>query len=135
MARFLLDTNACIEIVRGRHESIATRIREVGFSELSICSIVWAELLLGAHLSDRGFERVRASLDPFLRLPQFPFDQSAAEHYAEIRAHLQPLGRLIGERDMQIAAIARARDLTLVTHNTDELGRVPGLRIEDWQRP
>ena len=134
MARFLLDTNTCIEIVRGRRESIAARIRQEGFGELSICSVVWAELLVGAHLSNRGFDKVRASLEPFLRLPLFPFDQSAAEHYAEIRAHLQPLGQLIGERDMRIAAIARARGLTLVTHNTGELGRVPGLRVEDWEQ-
>lgn len=134
MARFLLDTNACIEIVRGRRESLAATIQQVGFGELSICAIVWAELLVGAHLSNRGFGTVRASLEPFLRLPLFPFDQSAAEHYAEIRAHLQPLGQLIGERDMQIAAIARSRDLTLVTHNTNELNRVPNLRIEDWEQ-
>lgn len=134
MARLLLDTNTCIEILRGRHESIAARIRQDGFGELSICSVVWAELLVGAHLSNRGFDRVRASLEPFLRLPLFPFDKSAAEHYAQIRAHLQPLGQLIGERDMQIAAIARARDLTLVTHNTNELGRVPNLWIQDWQQ-
>ena len=134
MAHFLLDTNTCIEIVRGRRESIAARIQQVGFGELSICSIVWAELLVGAHLSNRGFDRVRAGLESFLRLPQFPFDQSAAEHYAEIRAHLQPLGQLIGERDMQIAAIARSRGLTLITHNTKELSRVPSLRIEDWEQ-
>jgi tRNA(fMet)-specific endonuclease VapC len=134
MAHFLLDTNTCIEIVRGRRESIAARIQQVGFGELSICSNVWAELLVGAHLSNRGFDRVRAGLESFLRLPQFPFDQSAAEHYAEIRAHLQPLGQLIGERDMQIAAIARSRGLTLITHNTKELSRVPSLQIEDWEQ-
>jgi len=35
---------------------------------------------------------------------------------------------------MQIAAIARCRDLILVTHNTNELNRVPNLRIEDWEQ-
>jgi tRNA(fMet)-specific endonuclease VapC len=34
-----------------------------------------------------------------------------------------------------IAAIARCRRLTLVTHNTREFSRVPGLSIEDWELP
>jgi len=69
MAHLLLDTNPCIEIVRGRSESIAARIQQVGFGGLAICSVVWAKLLVGAHLSNRGFDRVRASLELFLRLP------------------------------------------------------------------
>jgi tRNA(fMet)-specific endonuclease VapC len=134
MPRFLLDTNTCIEILRGRRESIAGSVSQHALGDLSICSIVWAELLVGAHLSKRGFDQEHARLAPFLNLAQFPFDQSAAEHYAQIRSHLQPLGQLIGERDMQIAAIARARDLILVTHNTNEFNRVPSLRIEDWEQ-
>jgi tRNA(fMet)-specific endonuclease VapC len=34
-----------------------------------------------------------------------------------------------------IAAIALNSSLTVVTHNTSEFSRVPGLRIEDWQTP
>ena len=39
----------------------------------------------------------------------------------------------LGPYDLQIAAVALAENLTLVTHNTREFGRVPGLQIEDWQ--
>ena len=39
----------------------------------------------------------------------------------------------IGHNDLFIAATALAHDLTLVTHNVREFGRVPRLRIEDWQ--
>ena len=39
----------------------------------------------------------------------------------------------IGRYDVLIAGQAAARDLTLVTHNTREFARVPGLRIEDWE--
>ena len=36
---------------------------------------------------------------------------------------------------MQIAAIALANSCSLVTHNTSEFSRVPGLMLEDWQVP
>jgi tRNA(fMet)-specific endonuclease VapC len=52
-----------------------------------------------------------------------------------IRRHLESFGLPIGPYDMQIAAIALANDCTLVTHNTGEFSRVPGLVIEDWQVP
>ena len=133
MPLFLLDTNTCIEILRGRRQTVAASVARHALAELSICSIVWAELLVGAYLSQRGFEQEHGRLTRFLSLAQFPFDQTAAEHYAQIRSHLQPRGLLIGERDLQIAAIARSRDLTLVTHNTNEFNRVPSLHIEDWE--
>ena len=46
---------------------------------------------------------------------------------------LTTLGTPIGSYDLQIAAIALINNLTLVTHNTSERGRVAGLRIEDWE--
>jgi hypothetical protein len=42
-------------------------------------------------------------------------------------------GKPIGPYDLQIAAIARAHGLIVVTHNTREFARVPGLMLEDWQ--
>ncbi len=135
MVRFVLDTNACIQIIRGRCEPLRSRLAQVSPDDLAICAIVWAELLLGARLSPRGYDQERAKLEPFLRLTQFPFDQVAAEHYADIRAHLQSARQLIGERDLQIAAITRAHNVMLITHNTREFARVPGLAFEDWEAP
>lgn len=63
------------------------------------------------------------------------FDDQAAEEYGKARAHLSSTGMLIGPNDLIIAATALAHDCTLVTHNTQEFSRVPGLRIEDWQLP
>jgi tRNA(fMet)-specific endonuclease VapC len=62
----------------------------------------------------------------------FPFDDDAAATYAQIRHALETAGQTIGPYDLQIAAIARFYDLTLVTSNTQEFGRVAGLKIEDW---
>jgi len=62
-----------------------------------------------------------------------PFEDAAAEKYAKARAHLAALGTPIGPNDLLIATIALAHGLIVVTHNTAEFGRVPGLSIEDWE--
>ena len=62
-----------------------------------------------------------------------PFDSAAARSCGELRAALAGLGKPIGPYDIQIASIALANRLTLVTHNTGEFQRVPGLVIEDWE--
>jgi tRNA(fMet)-specific endonuclease VapC len=59
----------------------------------------------------------------------------AAEVYGTIRADLSARGLMIGANDLLIAAIAMANQITLVTHNTSEFGRISGLLLEDWQTP
>jgi tRNA(fMet)-specific endonuclease VapC len=68
----------------------------------------------------------------FAPLVSFPSDDDAARHYADIRQHLERAGIVIGPNDLKIAAICRARGLTLVSSNTAEFLRVPGLPVEDW---
>jgi tRNA(fMet)-specific endonuclease VapC len=62
-----------------------------------------------------------------------PFDDRAADEYGRIRAYLTGLGALIGPNDLLIASIALANGLILVSHNTREFSRVPGLKLDDWQ--
>lgn len=57
----------------------------------------------------------------------------AAKTYGKIRAELEQVGMPIGPLDLQIAAIALAHQLTLVTHNIREFSRIPQLRLEDWE--
>lgn len=131
--KFLLDTNACIEFLNGTSDSLTDAIRAHSPSEIALCSIVEAELLFGALNSDRVDENLSTLERFFEPFSSLPFDKDAARHYGRIRAHLSAAGDIIGPNDLQIAAIARANDLTLVTHNVDEFERVPDLDIEDWQ--
>jgi tRNA(fMet)-specific endonuclease VapC len=62
----------------------------------------------------------------------YPFDETAAKHYAVIRAQLESKGVMISERDTQIAAIASANRLTVVTRNVKEFLRIEKLGVEDW---
>jgi tRNA(fMet)-specific endonuclease VapC len=131
--RYLLDTNVCIEILRGRNLALKARLAAKSLNELGLCSVVWAELQCGARLAQNPQQELARLQDAFGDWPRLAFDDPAAEAYGEIRAYLQRAGRLIGGNDLLIAAIAQANDLLLVTHNTGEFARVPNLPVEDWQ--
>ncbi|MBI4580561.1 MAG: type II toxin-antitoxin system VapC family toxin [Planctomycetes bacterium] len=132
--RYLLDTNTCIAHLKSPPQSRVTRrLAEIEPGGAVLCSVVKAELIYGA-LRSREVDRNRRQLDRFFgSLVSLPFDDRAAEAYGRIRSELAAMGTPIGPNDLMIAAIARANDLTLVTHNTSEFGRVPGLGIEDWE--
>ena len=53
-------------------------------------------------------------------------------YYGDIRADLEKRGNLIGPNDLMIAAIARSRNLVLLTNNMGKFQRVKDLKIEDW---
>lgn len=100
---------------------------------MSTCAVVKAELFFGAMKSinpAQSLSKQNGFLNQFVSLP---FDDAAAEYYAQIRAHLAKVGTPIGPNDLLIAAIARAHNLTLVTHNTREFQRVPALALQDWK--
>lgn len=133
---FLLDTNFCVTYLRrGSSSLVAANLSAAPAGSVVLCSVVVAELIFGAYRSANVNEtlgRVREFCGKFASLP---FDDAAAEEYGRVRAHLAGLGTPIGPNDLMIAAIALANGLTLVTHNTAEFQRVPGLLLEDWQTP
>jgi tRNA(fMet)-specific endonuclease VapC len=131
--RYLLDTNACVVYLRGRNLPLRQRVLAHPFVDLHLCSVVKAELIRGALRSCRPTVG-RAKTDTFMKqYRSLPFDDAAAEEFARIRFHLESCGAPIGPYDMQIASIALANRLTVVTHNVAEFSRVPGLNVEDWE--
>jgi tRNA(fMet)-specific endonuclease VapC len=127
-----LDTNTCIDLLRGRSSRLAERICELSPAQVAVPSLVYAELLLGAALSadpSRNRQLVERLVMP-LRI--LDFDATAAAAYASVRAELQSAGRSIGPNDMVIAATVLAHHGLLITANLREFSRVPGLRVEDW---
>lgn len=132
----LLDTNACVVYLRkGQSSTVAAHLNAAAQGSVVLCSVVVGELLFGAYRSNQPsvvLSQVQAFCSQFRSLP---FDDAAAAEYARIRDHLSARGLLIGPNDMLIAATALANDLILVTHNTAEFSRVPGLKLEDWQVP
>lgn len=129
----LLDTNACVEFLRGSHPKLAQHLRASDPTTIRLSAVTRSELLFGVLRSARPAEdmpALRRFLSAFVCLP---FDDDAAEHAARVRCDLAGRGTPIGPNDLLIAATALSHDLTLVTHNTREFRRVVGLRIEDWQ--
>jgi tRNA(fMet)-specific endonuclease VapC len=101
-------------------------------TEQCTTAITLGELVYGvrkrgsAQLAERVQELI-ASAGPIL-----PFDESAARRYGELRAELERTRQRVAEPDLRIAAIALARDATLVTGNVRRFARIPDLRVENW---
>lgn len=132
MARYMLDTDISSYIMKRSHEALLKRLRRTAVHDVCISVITQAELEYGVEISPRH-EQDQEALKEYLRLTQvLDFPSEAAHHYAGIRAHLKQRGTLIGANDLLIAAHARALKLTLVTNNTREFNRIPGLKIENW---
>ncbi|BCG63966.1 MAG: tRNA(fMet)-specific endonuclease VapC [Methyloprofundus sp.] len=130
---YLLDSNVCIHLLNNRHSQIEKHFRRSSPSEIALCSIVKAELIFGARHSKRVEANLQLLKYFFEPLSSLAFDDRCAEEYGVIRADLSAQGKVIEPNDLLIAAIARANDVVLVTHNTKEFSRITGLRLEDWQ--
>ncbi|MBZ0276961.1 MAG: type II toxin-antitoxin system VapC family toxin [Anaerolineae bacterium] len=130
---YSLDTNTCIRYINGRSLAIRHKLPTIPARDIVVCSIVRGELAYGAAKSQTpGASAAKQArfLKPYVTLF---YDDSAAQEYGRIRAYLEKAGTPIGPYDMQIAAIAVVHGLIIVTHNTNEFGRIPGLKIEDWE--
>ena len=128
--KFLLDGNAVIAMLKG-HAPMLERLRRHRPDDFGIPAIVMHELVFGACNS-------RRAADNLARIDALPFEVVAfgredAERAGAIRAHLAAAGTPIGPYDVLIAGQALARGLAVVTHNTREFRRVPGLAGEDWE--
>jgi tRNA(fMet)-specific endonuclease VapC len=129
-----LDTNIVIAVLKQEPAHLLERFtRELLQGALALSSIVLFELHYGIANSARRKENTDR-LAVFLQAPieVLPFEAGDVEEAGELRAELKRLGRPIGPYDVLIAAQARRRSAKLVTANTDEFSRVPGLITEDW---
>lgn len=130
--RYLLDTNICIFIIKNKPAVVRERFDGLRSGEVGLSAVTEAELLHGVYKSARLDHNLAAVLDFASQLVVVPFDSQVTDAYGRIRAGLEQLGQPIGPMDFQIAATAVAHGLILVTNNTREFVRVPGLKIEDW---
>jgi tRNA(fMet)-specific endonuclease VapC len=131
MTRYLLDANAVIDLLNDTTSNAAQRVRRQDPNDVAVSAMVVHELFYGAFNSRRTEQNV--ALIDALRFAVLEFDKDDARQAGAIRAILASRGIPIGPYDVLIAGQAVARRLVLVTHNTQEFERVPGLRFEDWR--
>jgi tRNA(fMet)-specific endonuclease VapC len=131
----MLDTNICVELIRGRAARVFDRLRQHRVDAVAISSITLAELQYGVSKSARSARNAVLLAKFCAPLAIVPFDNQAAESYGSVRVSLEQTGKPIGPLDTLIAAHAMALDMTLVTNNEREFRRVVGLRVENWLIP
>ncbi len=130
--RYMLDTNICSYVLRDRPPTVRKRFEKAGDGNLAISTVVLAELLFGAARHPKG-ESIRREIEDFAsRVAVLPWDESAADHYGDIRASLEKKGTPIGGMDMIIAAHARSIGATLVSNDLSHFEKVPGLKLANW---
>ena len=128
----ILDSDVCIEILRGNVEVIERR-RNVD-DEVATTWITAAELAYGAEKS-RDPERNVTLVTEFLAtLPIVGLDRTAALEFGRRKAKLERTGMRIADADLLIAAIALANGASVITGNRKHYERIEGLRTEDWIR-
>jgi tRNA(fMet)-specific endonuclease VapC len=134
--RYLLDTSIVSSpISKTPDQGILRRLARHG-GQCAIAAPVWHELTLGLRRLPRG--RRRTALDAYLQdvvrasFPILPYDDAAATWHGEERARLEALGRPAPYVDAQIAAVAHAHQLTLVTLNTRDFAPFNTLTVENW---
>jgi tRNA(fMet)-specific endonuclease VapC len=133
-----LDTNIVIAIMTRRSPLAVARFHDAvkARTPLMLSVVVLLELEYGAEKSLHP-DRNRSRIVDFLQAPLevLPFTQQDARHAAALRADLERQGRPIGPYDVQIAAQALDRGLTVVTDNEREFRRIAQLQVTNWLRP
>jgi tRNA(fMet)-specific endonuclease VapC len=130
---YLLDSNVCIRLINNSSSAVIDRLAAQEPEDILVSTITQLELYYGAYRSVQKERNLEILQRFFLQFTVIPLDKEAAKIAGKIRAELASRGTPIGPYDLQIAAIALANNLILVTHNTREFNRVNGLQIEDWE--
>jgi tRNA(fMet)-specific endonuclease VapC len=102
---------------------------------LGTCEPVVAEVYFGVENSASREENLRRLRHGLSRVRCWPLDRHASEEFGRLVAALKRTGRLVGQIDMLVAAIALSLgDCAVVTNDRDYLS-IPGLSVENWRAP
>ncbi|HEY3132175.1 MAG TPA: PIN domain-containing protein [Acidobacteriota bacterium] len=128
---YLLDTDTIIFFLRG-NPSVASKIRNVGDSNIATTTINLAELYFGAFSSTEVEHNIQL-VDAFRQETRvFAFDTAAAVAFGQVKADLKRRKIPLNDSDLLIAASALATNSVLVTNNVRHFKRIEGLRWENW---
>ncbi|MES2298097.1 MAG: type II toxin-antitoxin system VapC family toxin [Pseudomonadota bacterium] len=130
MARYMLDTNMCIYLMKHQPEQVAKRFAQCDVGDVVMSAITYAELEYGVAVSTSKARERRSLAALIADIPVANFDGEAARAYGPVRSFTRE--RKTDHLDKLIAAHAIALGLALVTNNERDFRCNPGLKIENW---
>lgn len=134
---YLLDTNACVALINDKAPLVRTRLQKAlaRDAKVLVSSVAAFELWYGVAKSARQEANARL-VETFFAGPLslLAFEAEDAKVAGRVRAGLERIGKPIGAYDLLIAGQALRHQLTLITANGREFGRVKGLEWEDWAK-
>ena len=129
--KYLLDTDTLIYVFKRAGNCLA-RLNPQKGSDIAISTINLFELEYGMGKTDNRIKMDSYVLSLCRRYAVLSFDRAASVQAGAIRALLHTCGTPIGPYDVQIAGIALANNLTIVTRHVREFSKVPQLKVENW---
>ena len=130
MNNYLLDTHHATALWRG-HPALVAKVAGATDAKVHVCMPTVGELWYRVFDSARSSEN-ETTLRAFLeRFQPLDFDAAAVREFGLIKVALHKISRPIPEVDAQIAAIARARDMIVLTAD-QYFSVVSGLKVENW---
>ena len=128
----LLDTDVCVEILRGNKKVIQKRAEYPG--EVAISFMTVAELYYGAENSQNPVEN-KTLVEKFtMTVGIVHSDVPILKRFGELKAGLKKKSVLIPDADLFIGATSLEKSEALVTGNAKHFERIDGLKIENWIR-
>jgi tRNA(fMet)-specific endonuclease VapC len=132
--KYLLDTNVASEWMKG-DQQVVERLRNMAKQDVAVPQPVLAELAYGIERLPRSKRKERLE-DRLLAIRtevrRMTWTDEVSAQFGTIKAALERRGERIEDFDAAIAAHALSVDAILVTTNVKHMGRIPGLRLEDW---
>lgn len=128
----LLDTDICVEILRGNRLVIERRASIT--EDVAVCFMTVGELFYGASKSAKQVENRLLVEHLLLSMPVLESDYSIMHRFGELKAIREKKGEKRSDADLLIASVALIRCTRLITGNIAHFENIPGLVIENWIR-
>jgi tRNA(fMet)-specific endonuclease VapC len=137
VTRYLLDTDTFSLYLR-HHPAVVAAVAGHAADDVALTVITVGELWDGWLAAARrartpeqagaAYDRLTETLNELRNWPVVSFSAAAVRRYADLKR----LRLNVGANDLKIAAIALEAGAVVVTRNTADFRRVPGLRLDNW---
>ncbi|MCP4105436.1 MAG: type II toxin-antitoxin system VapC family toxin [Desulfobacteraceae bacterium] len=131
---YLFDTDTITNIFKKKpSEKLVRKLGYIDKSQQFVSAITIFEIIYGVRKStnpDHHMKNLKDILLPSVNV--LDFDMKSAWVCGRLRAELEKQGQPLDIADLQIASIAIANDMTLITGNTNHFKRISELKIDNW---